>query len=105
VSQAKIPIRETNSFVRAEARSDATPRLVRGVTVLRLVSRHTSSMETLVEGTYKAYEVVRTLEDGQRVQVGTFQELSEARGLIASLSEYWPGGYSIVPSSKQERSA
>jgi hypothetical protein len=60
-------------------------------------------METLAEGTYQAYEIVRTLEDGQRVQVGTFKDLDEARGLVAALSEYWPGGYSIVPSSSEKR--
>jgi hypothetical protein len=61
-------------------------------------------METLVEGTHKAYKIVRTLQDGQRVQVGTFRDLSEAKGLVAALSEYWPGGYSIVPSSTEKRS-
>jgi len=82
-----------------------TQRPVRSITALRLLQRHTLGMETLVEGTYKAYEVIRTLADGQTVQVGTFQKLSEARGLIAALSEYWPGGYSIVPSSKEKRAA
>ena len=62
-------------------------------------------METLVEGTDQAYEIVRTLEDGQRVQVATFQDLSEARGLVAALNEYWPGGYSIVPSRSEKCSA
>ena len=54
-------------------------------------------METLIEETYQAYEIVRTLEDGQTVRVGTYRDLSKARGLVASLSEYWPGAYSIVP--------
>ena len=60
-------------------------------------------METLIEGSCKAYKIVRTLEDGQRVQVGIFEDVNKARGLVAALSEYWPGGYSIVPSSSQQR--
>jgi len=62
-------------------------------------------METLMEGTHTAYKIVRTLEDGQRVQVATFQDIGKARGLAASLNEYWPGAYAIVPSSSEERSA
>lgn len=58
-------------------------------------------METVIEETCKAYEIVRTLEDGQTVRVGTFRELDKARGLVASLSEYWPGAYSILPSSEK----
>jgi len=62
-------------------------------------------METSIEGTHTAYEIVRILEDGQRVQVATFHDLNKARGLVASLNEYWPGAYSIVPSSAEKRSA
>jgi hypothetical protein len=62
-------------------------------------------METLIEGTHQAYKIVRTLEDGQRVQVATLQDIDRARGLVASLKEYWPGAYSIVPSGSEERSA
>ncbi len=62
-------------------------------------------MKTLIEGTHTAYKIVRTLEDGQRVQVATFQDINKARGLVASLNEYWPGAYAIVPSSAEKRSA
>lgn len=62
-------------------------------------------METVIEESYKVYEIVRTLEDGQTVRVGTFQDLDKARGLVASLSEYWPGAYSIVPCGSEERPA
>jgi hypothetical protein len=57
-----------------------------------------------MEGTLTAYEIVRTLEDGQRVQVATLHDLNKARGLVASLTEYWPGAYSIVQSSSERRS-
>ena len=76
---------------------------MRGITASRLRPRHTSIMETAIQETHKAYEVVRKLEDGQSVPVGTFQRLSEARGLVAALSEYWPGGYSIVRSRVEKR--
>ncbi len=59
-------------------------------------------MKTLIEGTHTAYKIVRTLEDGQRVQVATFRDIDKARGLVASLNEYWPGAYSIVPSSSEQ---
>lgn len=56
-----------------------------------------------MEGTHTAYKIVRTLEDGQRVQVATFQDIDKAEGLLASLNEYWPGAYAIVPSSAEKR--
>jgi hypothetical protein len=50
-------------------------------------------METVLERTYK---IVRDLPDGQRVLVGSFKNVNEARKRIATLSEYWPGDYTIV---------
>jgi hypothetical protein len=50
-------------------------------------------METVMEGHYK---IVRTLPDGQRVLVGSFEDVNEARKRIEALSKYWPGDYVIV---------
>jgi hypothetical protein len=50
-------------------------------------------METMLQRTYK---IVRELPDGQRVLVGSFEDVNEARKRIAALSEYWPGDYVIV---------
>ena len=51
-------------------------------------------METIQE---RPYKIVRTLPDGQRVLIGTFEDVSEARKRVAAFSEYWPGDYVIVP--------
>ena len=50
-------------------------------------------MKTVMEVIYK---IVRTLPDGQRVLIGTFENVDEARKRVAALSEYWPGDYVIV---------
>ncbi len=49
-------------------------------------------METVLE---RPYKIVRTLPDGQRVLIGTFKDVAEARKQIAAFSEYWPGDYTI----------
>jgi hypothetical protein len=42
------------------------------------------------------YTIVKELEDGQRVPVSTFESYGEAKGLIDSLNEYWPGEYAVL---------
>jgi hypothetical protein len=49
-------------------------------------------MDTHAEGIYR---VVRRLDDGQEVFVARRADLIEARALIESLREYWPGDYYI----------
>jgi hypothetical protein len=56
-------------------------------------------METISE---RPYKVMCTLPDGQRVLVGDFKDVNEARKLVAGLSEYWPGDYSIVRSNSEQ---
>lgn len=48
------------------------------------------------------YKIIRTLKDGQRAPVASFNDLNEARQTIASLSRYWPGHYSILCSPSDE---
>ena len=55
-------------------------------------------METIEE---RPYKIIRTLPDGQRVLIGTFEDVREAR--IAAFSEYWPGDYVIVPPIYEQR--
>ena len=43
----------------------------------------------------KKYTVYRILEDGQHVFVAGFDQLQKAQGTISSLSEFWPGDYTI----------
>lgn len=57
-------------------------------------------METMLE---RRYKIVRTLPDGQRVLIGTFEDVSEARKRIAAFSEYWPGDYTIVQPHAEKR--
>jgi hypothetical protein len=57
-------------------------------------------MERIVE---RPYKIVRTLADGQRVLIGTFEDVSEARKRVAAFSEYWPGDYVIVPPIYEQR--
>jgi hypothetical protein len=45
----------------------------------------------------KRYKIVRVLEDGERIPVSSLEDADEARRLIASLNEYWPGNYSMIP--------
>ena len=78
---------------------------MRGVTALRPAPAAKLPHGNFDRRNSQAYKIVRTLEDGQRVQVATFQDLNKARGLVASLNEYWPGAYAIVPSSAEKRSA
>ncbi len=47
----------------------------------------------------ESYKVIRALPDGQRVSVGTFRDVEEARKVIVALSEYWPGDYRILQPS------
>jgi hypothetical protein len=47
------------------------------------------------------YKVVRALPDGQRVPVGTFGDVKDARKIVETLSEYWPGDYRIVQPDSQ----
>jgi hypothetical protein len=51
----------------------------------------------------RPYKVVRTLPDRQRVLIGTFADVSEARKRVAAFSEYWPGDYVIVPPIYEQR--
>jgi len=72
------------------------------VTAAVVISHDTVAMET----TFTIYKVVRALPDGQHVSVGTFRNEKEARRIIESLSEYWPGDYRILqPSSQQYEAA
>ena len=41
------------------------------------------------------YKIFRKTEDGQDVFVAGRAALEEAKQLIASMTEYWPGDYSI----------
>ena len=43
------------------------------------------------------------LPDGQRVLIGTFEDVSEARKRVAAFSEYWPGDYAIVSPNYEQR--
>lgn len=47
------------------------------------------------------YKVVRALPDGQRVPVGTFDDVKDARKIVERLSEYWPGDYRILQPDSQ----
>jgi hypothetical protein len=47
----------------------------------------------------RTYRVLRKLDDGQEVFVASLGDYVEARALIESLKEYWPGDYSILPSA------
>jgi hypothetical protein len=58
------------------------------------------AMESVVEGSYK---IVRTLPDGQRILVGSFEDVNEARKRIEALSKYWPGDYVIVRPHYEQR--
>jgi hypothetical protein len=57
-------------------------------------------METMSKQSYK---VERTLPDSQRVLIGIFEGVSEARKRVAAFSEYWPGDYVIVPRDYERR--
>jgi hypothetical protein len=46
--------------------------------------------------------IVREVEDGQLVPVSNLENYDQAEKLISSLSEYWPGEYSIVQADGQE---
>jgi hypothetical protein len=70
------------------------------VTVLASVLCQSSAMERRVE---RPYKIVRTLPNGQRVLIGTFEDVSEARKRVAAFSEYWPGDYVIVPPTYEQR--
>lgn len=49
----------------------------------------------------RLYTIMRQVEDGQRVPVSTLEDYQQAQRLISSLSEYWPGGYSILQSDAE----
>jgi len=57
-------------------------------------------METMLQRTYR---IVRELPDGQRVLIGTFEDVREARKRVAAFSEYWPGDYVIVSPNYEQR--
>lgn len=57
-------------------------------------------METIAE---RPYKIVRRLADGQRVLIGTFEDVGEARKRVAAFSEYWPGDYVIVSPNYEHR--
>ena len=45
----------------------------------------------------KRYKIERVLEDGARIPVSSLEDLDEAQRLIASLNEFWPGKYAVLP--------
>ena len=51
---------------------------------------------TMERNIKKRYQIVRVLEDGARIAVSSLEDPEEARNLIASLNEFWPGDYSIL---------
>jgi hypothetical protein len=57
-------------------------------------------MESTLE---RPYKIVRALPDGQRVLIGTYEDMREAKKRIADFSEYWPGDYVIVPPTYEQR--
>lgn len=57
-------------------------------------------METVME---RPYKIVRALPDGQRVLVGSFEDVNEARKCVAAFSEYWPGDYVIIRPQYEQR--
>jgi hypothetical protein len=80
-------------------RARASPQLVSYITAGEAPTQQIVVMETR----FAAYNVVRALPDGQRVSVGTFGNEKEARRIIDSLSEYWPGDYQILRPNSQDR--
>ena len=78
----------------------ASQLVVRCITAPRLLARHSLDMKTKLE---RPYKVVRTLPDGERLLVGTFEDANEARKRVAAFTEYWPGDYVIVPPTYEQR--
>lgn len=52
----------------------------------------------------RAYKIFCTLADGQRVPVASFDDLSQAKATMASLSRYWPHDYAIVSADEKVES-
>ena len=61
--------------------------------------RETRGMEHKIK---PLYTIVREVEDGQRVPVSTLENYEQAERLISSLSEYWPGDYSILKTDTRQ---
>jgi hypothetical protein len=55
-----------------------------------------------IDGSYK---VIRVQPDGQKVSVGAFSNVREAKRVIAALSEYWPGDYRILQPPLHDKTA
>ncbi len=81
------------TFARDHSTSKDHARCVLRVTAVRPGLWHVLNMETTME---RPYKVERTQPDGQRVPVGTFKDVEEAKQQIAAFSEFWPGEYVIV---------
>jgi hypothetical protein len=77
-----------------------SPEPVFSVTVMASILCHSLPMEPIAK---RLYKIVRTLADGQRVLIGTFEDESETRKRVAAFSEYWPGDYVIVPPNYEQR--
>ena len=69
-------------------------RIVPCITARVAAVRHAYAMESTVA----VIKVIRELPDGQSVSVGAYESVREARRMIESLSEYWPGDYRILRS-------
>lgn len=74
-------------------------RLVRYVTAEPAAAGDNAPMKTRLE----LYKVIRVLPDGQDLAVGAFHDVREARRIIETLSEFWPGDYRILQSRSQGR--
>jgi hypothetical protein len=48
-------------------------------------------------------KIVRELPDGQRVLVGSFEDVDEATKHLAALSEFWPADYVVVRPHPEQR--
>jgi hypothetical protein len=46
-----------------------------------------------------AYKILRKLENGELLEVGSLNDLSEAKQLLESFNEHWPGDYRIQDST------
>ena len=74
------------------ASEERSLRIVPCVTASIAAVRQSYVMESMVA----VFKVIRELPDGQRVLVGAYGDVREARKMIESLSEYWPGDYRIL---------
>jgi hypothetical protein len=45
-----------------------------------------------------AYKIFRKLETGELLLLASFDDLDQAKELVQSLNEHWPGDYSVQDS-------